>query len=218
MKKSLLAVAVAAALATFGSPANAVVVTETLDNGISSAPNGLVSGHAGVTTIDFNSGVSSPFFTGGAIVSGSVGNEFATPFADSTKYFTVGSPGFSGPTATFSTGSGLSYFGFYWGSVDSYNSIAFLDNHGNTIASFIGPVPNNGNQGLGGSRWVEFAASGGTFQSVVFTSNTAAFELDNVAYVAAVPEASTWAMMIVGFLGVGFLAYRRSGGTAIRLV
>jgi hypothetical protein len=26
----------------------------------------------------------------------------------------------------------------------------------------------------------------------------------------AVPEASTWAMMILGFAGVGFMAYRRS--------
>jgi PEP-CTERM motif-containing protein len=30
--------------------------------------------------------------------------------------------------------------------------------------------------------------------------------------VAAVPEPSTWAMMILGFLGVGFLAYRRRPG------
>jgi hypothetical protein len=29
---------------------------------------------------------------------------------------------------------------------------------------------------------------------------------------AAVPEPSTWAMMILGFLGVGFLAYRRKNG------
>jgi hypothetical protein len=216
MKKLLLSVAVAAALAAFGSPAKAVTVTEILDDGISSPPNGLVSGHAGATTIDFNTGPLSPFFTGGAIVTGSLTNTFATPFGDTTPYFTVGSPGYSGPTATFSTGSGLSYFGLYWGSTDTYNSIAFLDSHGNTIASFVGPVPNDGNQGLGGSRWVEFAATGGTFQSVVFTSNTAAFELDNVAYVAAVPEASTWAMMIIGFFGVGLLAYRRSGGTAIR--
>lgn len=34
----------------------------------------------------------------------------------------------------------------------------------------------------------------------------------------AVPEPSTWAMMIVGFLGVGFLAYRRrSAGPSLRL-
>jgi hypothetical protein len=31
----------------------------------------------------------------------------------------------------------------------------------------------------------------------------------DVALSAAVPEPSTWAMMIVGFAGVGFLAYRR---------
>jgi hypothetical protein len=37
--------------------------------------------------------------------------------------------------------------------------------------------------------------------------------------VAAVPEASTWAMMILGFAGVGFMAYRRrSGNAAMRLV
>jgi hypothetical protein len=27
--------------------------------------------------------------------------------------------------------------------------------------------------------------------------------------VGAVPEASTWAMLIVGFAGIGFMAYRR---------
>ena len=37
--------------------------------------------------------------------------------------------------------------------------------------------------------------------------------------VTAVPEASTWAMMILGFMGVGFLAYRRKGTRpALRLV
>jgi hypothetical protein len=34
---------------------------------------------------------------------------------------------------------------------------------------------------------------------------------------AAVPEPSTWAMMILGFAGVGFLAYRRKRGVAFRL-
>jgi PEP-CTERM motif len=41
--------------------------------------------------------------------------------------------------------------------------------------------------------------------------------LDNVV-VTAVPEPSTWAMMILGFFGVGFLAYRRKqSGPALRL-
>jgi hypothetical protein len=38
------------------------------------------------------------------------------------------------------------------------------------------------------------------------------------AVVAAVPEPSTWAMMILGFMGVGFFAYRRKGQGALRLV
>lgn len=33
----------------------------------------------------------------------------------------------------------------------------------------------------------------------------------------AVPEASTWAMMVLGFLGVGFVAYRRRAQGAFRV-
>ena len=35
--------------------------------------------------------------------------------------------------------------------------------------------------------------------------------------ISAVPEASTWAMMILGFMGVGFMAYRRKNTSAFRL-
>ena len=38
--------------------------------------------------------------------------------------------------------------------------------------------------------------------------------LDDVSLTAAVPEPSTWAMMILGFAGVGFMAYRRRNQTA----
>lgn len=42
--------------------------------------------------------------------------------------------------------------------------------------------------------------------------------LDSVA-IASVPEASTWAMMILGFAGIGFMAYRRKhAGPALRMV
>lgn len=37
-------------------------------------------------------------------------------------------------------------------------------------------------------------------------------------FTAPVPEASTWAMMILGFAGVGFMAYRRRNQIAVRLV
>jgi hypothetical protein len=35
---------------------------------------------------------------------------------------------------------------------------------------------------------------------------------------AAVPEPSTWAMLILGFFGMGFVAYRQKGKPALRLV
>jgi hypothetical protein len=37
------------------------------------------------------------------------------------------------------------------------------------------------------------------------------------ANISAVPEPSTWAMMILGFAGVGFLVYRRRNQTAAAL-
>jgi opacity protein-like surface antigen len=36
--------------------------------------------------------------------------------------------------------------------------------------------------------------------------------------ISAVPETSTWAMMILGFLGVGFVAYRRKSNHSVRFV
>jgi hypothetical protein len=33
--------------------------------------------------------------------------------------------------------------------------------------------------------------------------------------VGAVPEPSTWAMMILGFAGIGFMVYRRKSETSI---
>lgn len=38
--------------------------------------------------------------------------------------------------------------------------------------------------------------------------------LDNVSLSPAVPEPSTWAMMILGFFSVGFVAYRKKSDTA----
>ena len=56
------------------------------------------------------------------------------------------------------------------------------------------------------------------FDSPPFPNGTLAIaENFTVTAVSAVPEPSTWAMMILGFVGVGFMAYRRnSTGRALR--
>lgn len=60
---------------------------------------------------------------------------------------------------------------------------------------------------------VAFTTTGGplTIEFRDSSSNTSSVDglLDNVS-VTAVPEPATWAMMFLGFAGVGFMAYRRS--------
>jgi choice-of-anchor C domain-containing protein len=63
----------------------------------------------------------------------------------------------------------------------------------------------------------DFTASGST-ETLTFQSTiTGAYgpALDNVS-VTPVPEASTWAMMLLGFMGVGFLACRRRARATFR--
>jgi hypothetical protein len=38
---------------------------------------------------------------------------------------------------------------------------------------------------------------------------------DGAPVITAVPETSTWAMMILGFVSVGFMAYRRKNQLAL---
>jgi hypothetical protein len=52
---------------------------------------------------------------------------------------------------------------------------------------------------------------------LVRLSNGATGSVAAGALSPAVPEASTWAMMILGFFGVGFLAYRRKNQGQVRL-
>ena len=53
--------------------------------------------------------------------------------------------------------------------------------------------------------------------TVGFANTAAAITQFDGTAIAAVPEPSTWAMMILGFAGVGFLAYRRRNQAAVSL-
>jgi hypothetical protein len=111
----------------------------------------------------------------------------------------------------------LNYLSFLWGSPDLYNVLDVITNSNDYTytALGMGVTPPDGNQAF--AEDVQFKTTGGEFITAVkFTSNTDAFEVSNFR-VGAVPEASTWAMMILGFFGVGFMAYRRKSPSAFRL-
>ena len=122
-----------------------------------------------------------------------------------------------GPSPSSQQGPGVvtfaapvSYFGFLWGSPDSYNTVSFYDGS-QLLASYNGSaikVPPNGDQTY--ARFFNvFADQGEQFTKVVFGSTSNAFETDNHAIVSAVPEPETYAMLLAGLGLLGWHSRRR---------
>ncbi len=209
---NLLSTLACAALATAACGAQAAAPT--FSAGGTSVPNaGMMSAVAGATTIDFNSGSAPANYSGGMVFLSDHPSYAAQPPLDLTPFFSVGvTDGQTTPgTATFS--GGLSYFGFYMGSADTYNSVLFhgADNSdfiltGAAMASLAGVSP-NGDQRVGFylNAW---AGPGAAFTRIEFHSPTNAFETDNHAFINAVPEPETYAMLLAG-LGLLTVLRRR---------
>jgi hypothetical protein len=143
------------------------------------------------------------------IVSASNG---AQPFGTTGNYLSVLTGGQE--DVSFSPRSS---FSFFWGSIDDSNKITVVTTNGNqsfTGASIASMFTAQGVQSTGCqtltncNRYFTFT-DGDVGQNIVgfdVTSGVNSFELTNIS---AVPEPATWAMIILGFLGVGFMAYRR---------
>jgi hypothetical protein len=82
-----------------------------------------------------------------------------------------------------------------------------------------GPGALNYRAGLEASLGTPFNSEAGA-ESFLFFHNSAGtpcFTCGPTTTVAAVPEPATWAMMILGFAGIGFTAYRRKRQGALRI-
>ncbi len=153
-------------------------------------------------------------------VSGSLAGQYAqpAPLAPPNAYQAVQGGGSS--TFDFSgylnPGVTLGKFSFYWGSIDTYNTISFLRADNSVAASFTGAAfpPANGNQPANvTNRRITFGFThADAVTKVRMTSSQNAFEFDTLA-VAGVPEPATWAMMILGFGLVGGAMRSRKAAT-----
>jgi uncharacterized protein (TIGR03118 family) len=84
-----------------------------------------------------------------------------------------------------------------------------------TTGAFVGTIEGaDGNprviDGLWGLTVGNGSAAGGSLGSLYFTAGPNG-ESDGLFGSLAVPEPSTWAMLLLGFAGLGFAAYRRRG-------
>ena len=145
-----------------------------------------------------------------AITNASVVGIAASPLGDATNFLTVPNatiPGSATMTFTSFLGGDVTGFSFYWGSIDTYNTLELLNRSGVVIGTFTGAgfPPANGDQGAGATnRRVAFDLTGSDQQlgGLRFTSSQFAFESDTFSF-SVVPEPATWGLMIMGFGGLG---------------
>ncbi len=171
------------------------------------------------------------FITGSySIQTGTTGSA-AAPAGVANRYFAVpdiasnsnnGSAiiDFSGFLAT-QTFSSLS---FYWGSIDSYNTLDVLGVGNSVLASITGTgiiALANGNQTAPSTNrrvTVDLNNQVSNFRALRFTSNGRAFEIDNIAVSTIerveVPEPASLAMLTFGVAMLGVAGARRKRNSA----
>lgn len=169
-------------------------------------------------TYDFDTPATTPPLSGGAIVTQPNTSAHAQPVGSTGFYYSVGPTDGEPGTIDLTAFGDINVISFIWGSVDSYNTLQFIDALGNALVggTFIGNDifnPANGNQTDPNTNpLVTFTFTGADASNVAgirLTSNGQnAFETDNYA-INPVPEPATWAMMLLGFGAIGFSMRRR---------
>jgi PEP-CTERM motif len=199
----IIAATLAALLAA--SAANAVIVT-----GAFGAPDP-GPGPGKFIAVDFTNPNAAGFvWTAGTISTSITTNATAAaPALDTTRYGYVTSA-LPNNFATLSTPN-LKTISFYWGSIDTFNSLDVLGAGGVVIHTIGGASlpPANGNRTSSNTNRRIFITAGPNevITGLTFRSTGVAFEFDDIA--TSVPEPQAWAMLIAGFGLVGAVARRQ---------
>lgn len=212
MKKILL---LAAALAVSLPAAASASVTLTSVPGSAS--------YTGPFTYDFETPGTTPVFTNGSVLTSSSGIG-ARPYGTTGNFYSTG-PGAGSPgTIDLSSFGDIDFISFVWGSIDTYNTLEVLDALGNVLVggTFTGSsviaMADGDQTDPDTNRLVTLTFTDSDRSAVSklrLTSSGNAFEVDNFR-IGAVPEPTTWMLMLMGMAGIGF-SMRRKRDTKLRV-
>jgi hypothetical protein len=213
MRKTLLMTTGSAALAWLALTGAASAITVTLTPGPAVPPP---SYFAALPAGESDFTVGTTVWSGtGLTEKGTVSGSYAAPAGmGDTTYMAV--MGGDSETATFATDQ--TSISIYWGSIDSYNTFVTIDGYsltGTELAS-MGATDDGSHSSPTSNEWITISGLG-AFKSATFSSGSNSFEF---SLGSSVPEPSTWAMMMLGFAGLGYAAFRRNskGQTAFSAI
>ena len=114
-------------------------------------------------------------------------------------------------TLDFAFSAPVGGIGFFWGASDSQWTLSVYDSSDTLIESDALPITGASNAGdfVGINPGIAFAVLSGPSSDYIF--------IDNVTGVSSIPEASTWAMLTLGFACLGFAGARNRVAVLVNL-
>jgi len=148
-----------------------------------------------------------------------VGNIYSAPAGSSGGTVALWNFEFSVDPGSLGTTTSLLTISDLFGHAVSFRPTAYPDNtstgtFGYQNSQNLGFFPLNGALAFDPNIANTYTFDLALFSGEIQNADTQIANVDIVVNVAAVPEPSTWAMMILGFAGVGFMAYRRRNQVA----
>jgi PEP-CTERM motif len=224
MRKTLLMTTGLAWLALTGAASAAVKVVLTPETALS--PNYFVGQSVGANTFSVGTDKWSLVSGSAGIAMGTTPTVSADPLGDTLPYMSVR----GGSTEQVVFGSAQTSISIYWGSIDGNQG---GNNNLNTLAITVDGFTLTGADlvGLGATGTGDETSPLGNelvtitglapFTTATFSSTRNAFEFSlatPTGITGGTPEPSTWAMMMLGFAGLGYAAFHRnSKGRALAI-
>jgi hypothetical protein len=219
MRKTLLMTTGLAWLALTGAASAAVTVVLTPETALS--PNYFVGQSVGANTFSVGTDKWSLVSGSAGIAVGTTPTVSADPLGDTLPYMSVE----GGGTEQVVFGSARSSISIYWGSIDgnqggnnnlntfSITADGYTLTGADLVAMAMGATGTGDQFSPAGNQLITITGLG-SFTTATFSSTANAFEF---SLGSAVPEPATWVMMMLGFAGLGYAAFRRNskGQTAI---